>query len=128
MVTKAADLVKIPALGRVEKSGLIVTAILVAVNALIGSPELAVGAGAGGVLFVANFVAIKFVVNTLVGNAYPKAFGIFAFLLKMSAFIGIVISIFIFAKVNIYGFFIGITGVVIVIIGEGLKGYKNGAL
>jgi hypothetical protein len=46
----------------------------------------------------------------------------------MATFIGIVVSLFIFARINIYGFLIGVMGVVIVIIGEGLRGNKNGAL
>jgi len=39
-----------------------------------------------------------------------------------------VAALFVFAKVNLYGFFIGVTGVVIVIIGESLKGSKDGTL
>jgi membrane-bound ClpP family serine protease len=46
----------------------------------------------------------------------------------MAVFIAIVVVLFIFAKVNLYGFFIGVTGVVIVIIGESLRGSKDGTL
>jgi hypothetical protein len=46
----------------------------------------------------------------------------------MAVFIGIVVFLLIFTKINIYGFFIGVTGVVIVIIGESLRGNKDGAL
>ena len=46
----------------------------------------------------------------------------------MAVFIAIVAALFIFAKVNLYGFFIGVTGVVIVIIGESLRGSKDGTL
>jgi hypothetical protein len=115
-------------IGRVEKSGLIVTTILVIVNAVIGSSELAFGTAAGGLLFTANFLAIRLVVEILVRNSYPKGFSIFAFLLKMIILIGIVAVLFSFTDINLYGFFIGVTGVVIVIIGEGLKGSQNGSL
>jgi hypothetical protein len=94
----------------------------------VGSRELAFGVAAGGVLFTANFVAIRFVVNALVSNTSSTGFGIFAFIVKMAIFIGIVASLFIFTDMNIYGFFIGVTGVVIVIIGESLRRSTNGSL
>jgi hypothetical protein len=112
----------------VERSGLAVTAILMVVCYFIGSRDLAVGTAAGGILFTANFMAIRFLVNALIANSYPKGFGIFAFILKMAVFIAIVVALFLFAKVNLYGFFIGVTGVVIVIIGESLRGSKDGTL
>jgi len=40
----------------------------------------------------------------------------------------LVISLFLLTKINIYGFLIGMVGVVIVIIGEALRGKKDGAL
>jgi hypothetical protein len=128
MTTRAMNLIKTRTLGRVEKSGLIVTAVLVIANALLGSSALAFGAAVGGLLVIANFVAIRFVVRALIGNAYSKGFSIFIVLIKMAILVGIVISLFMFTKINIYGFFIGITGVVIVIIGENLRGNKNGTL
>jgi hypothetical protein len=128
MTERTATLINIPTIGRVERSGLAVTAILMVVTYFAGSKDLAVGTAAGGVLFTANFMAIRFLVNAIVSNAHTKGFGIFAFIMKMVIFIGIVVSLFIFAKVNLYGFFIGVTGVVIVIIGESLRGSKNGTL
>jgi hypothetical protein len=128
MTTRAMNLIKTRTLGRVEKSGLIVTAVLVIANALLGSSALAFGAAVGGLLVIANFVAIRFVVRALIGNAYSKGFSIFIVLIKMAILVGIVISLFMFTKINIYGFFIGIIGVVIVIIGENLRGNKNGTL
>jgi hypothetical protein len=128
MTTRAMNLIKTRTLGRVEKSGLIVTAVLVIANALLGSSALAFGAAVGGLLVIANFVAIRFVVRALIGNAYSKGFSIFIVLIKMAILVGIVISLFMFTKINIYGFFIGITGVVIVIIGENLRENKNGTL
>jgi hypothetical protein len=86
------------------------------------------GVAAGGVLFTANFVAIRFVVNALVSNSSSVRFGIFAFIIKMAVLIGVVATIFIFTEINIYGFFIGVTGVVIVIIGENLRRSTNGSL
>jgi hypothetical protein len=128
MTTRAMNLIKTRTLGRVEKSGLIVTAVLVIANALLGSSALAFGAAVGGLLVIANFVAIRFVVRALIGNAYSKGFSIFIVLIKMAILVGIVISLFMFTKINIYGSFIGVTGVVIVIIGENLRGNKNGTL
>ena len=125
---KTASLINIPSIGNVEIISLIVTAVLAVVSYLVGSRELAFGVAAGGVLFTANFVAIRFVVNALVSNTSSTSFGIFAFILKMVIFIGIVASLFIFTDINIYGFFIGVTGVVIVIIGESLRRSTNGSL
>lgn len=128
MTEKAISPIKIESLGKVEIYSLVVTAILVAVNYILGSPQMALGVAAGGVLFTANFVAIRFVVNALVSNSSSIGFGIFAFIIKMSILIGVVATIFIFTEINIYGFFIGITGVVIVIIGENLRRSTNGSL
>ncbi len=128
MTERTASLINIPSIGRVERSGLAVTSILMVVCYFVGSRELAVGTAAGGILFTANFMAIRFLVNALISNSYPKRFGIFAFIIKMAVFIAIVAALFVFAKVNLYGFFIGVTGVVIVIIGESLKGSKDGTL
>ena len=128
MTEKAARLINFASIGRVEKYSLIVTALLVVVNYLVGSQQLALGVAAGGVLFTANFVAIRFVVNALVSNTSSVGFGIFAFIIKMAILIGIVAAIFVFTEINIYGFFIGVTGVVIVIIGESLRRSTNGSL
>ncbi|MGH7889974.1 MAG: hypothetical protein ACRENF_05425 [Thermodesulfobacteriota bacterium] len=119
---------KTPTLGRVEKSGLIVTGLIIIANALLGSSALAFGAAVGGLLVIANFLAIRLVVGALIGNAYSKGFSVFIVLVKMAVLVAIVVSLFIFTKINIYGFFIGVTGVVIVIIGENLRGNKNGTL
>jgi hypothetical protein len=113
---------------RVEKHGLIVTGILVAVNAVLGSSELAIGAGVGGLLVILNFLAIRLLVSALIGGAHSKGFSVFVLLIKMAILIGLVISLFILMKINIYGFLVGVVGVVIVIIGEGLRVKKNGAL
>ncbi len=128
MTEKAANLINIASIGTVEKYSLIVTVLLVVVNYLIGSTPLALGVAAGGLLFTANFVAIRFVVNALVSRSSSVGFGIFAFIIKMAVLIGIVACIFIFTEINIYGFFIGVTGVVIVIIGESLRRSTNGSL
>ena len=125
---RTVSLINLPAVGTVEKAGLIVTALLTGVNYLIGSKELAVGTAAGGLLFTANFMAIRFLVNAIIGKAYTKGFGIFAFVIKMAVFLGLVAAMFVFAKVDLFGFFIGVTGVVIVIIGVSLKGSKDGTL
>ncbi len=128
MAEKAKSLINIPSIGRVEKGGLLVTAILVAVTYLLGYQELAFGIAAGGILFTANFVAIRFIVNVLVANSRPMGFGIFAVIIKMLIFIAIVVSIFMFAEINIYGFLIGVSAIVIIIVGESLRGDKDGTL
>ncbi|MCH8013212.1 MAG: ATP synthase subunit I [Candidatus Dadabacteria bacterium] len=128
MAEKAESLINIPSIGRVEKGGLLVTAILVAVTYLLGYQELAFGIAAGGILFTANFVAIRFIVNALVANSHPMGFGIFAVIIKMLIFMAIVVSIFMFAEINIYGFFIGVSAIVIIIVGESLRGGKDGTL
>jgi len=128
MTEKAISLINIASVGKVEIYSLIVTAILVVINYLVGSPQMALGVAAGGILFTANFVAIRFVVNALVSNSSSVGFGIFAFIIKMAILVGIVATIFIFTEINIYGFFIGVTGVVIVIIGENLRRSTNGSL
>ena len=126
MTESKESLITLPQIGTVEKAGLAVTVVLTAVCYIFGSKELAFGVIAGGVLFTANFMAIRFLVTSMVTSAYPKAFSIFVFIIKMLVFIGIVVSIFLLAEVNIYGFFIGVTGVVLVIIGESLRGGKDG--
>ncbi len=128
MTTTVAKPTRTLTLGRVEKQGLIVTAILMSINAFLGSRDLAFGAGVGGGLVLLNFLAIKLIVNVIIGGAYSKSFSVFVFLIKMFALLGIVVALFIFARIKIYGFLIGMMGVIIVIIGEGLRGNKNGAL
>jgi hypothetical protein len=128
MTTRVIKPTGILTLGRVEKQGLIVTAILMSINAFIGSRGLSFGAGVGGGLVLLNYLAIKLIVNALVGGAHSKGFSIFVLLIKMAILIGVVVSLFMFVKLNIYGFLIGVVGVVIVIIGEGLRGDTNGAL
>jgi len=108
----------------IEKSALIVTLIIVSINALLGYRELALGSAAGGLLFTANIIAIRLIVSLLIGQEHNKGFSIFAIILKMTILIALVVSIILFTKINIYGFFIGITGVVIVLIGGGLRGNK----
>lgn len=108
---------------RVEKSSLIVTLIIISINALLGYRDIALGVATGGLLFTANVVAIRFIVNLLIGQKQTKAFSIFAIVLKMILLVALAVGLFIY-KINIYGFFIGVTGVVIVLIGESLRGNK----
>jgi hypothetical protein len=115
-------------LGRIEKTGLVVTGIIALVNVLLGSPEIALGVVAGGILATVNFFTIKLVVRAIVSNLYSKGFSIFVITVKLAILIAIVISLFTFTRLNIYGFLIGIMGVLIVIIGESLRGAKNGTL
>ncbi|MDA2920288.1 hypothetical protein MYX76_12490 [Desulfobacterota bacterium AH_259_B03_O07] len=127
MISKSMSLTKSFGLGRVEKGGLVVTAILVAINGLVGSQALALGVAVGGLLVIVNFLVIRLLAGALIGKAYTKVFGIFIVLVKTFVLIAFVASLFLFTKVNIYGFFIGVTGVVIVIIGESLRGNSDGS-
>lgn len=128
MTSSSMSLTQTITLGRVEKGGIVVTAILVAINGLLGSQALALGVALGGLLVIANFLAIRLLVGALIGRAYTKGFSIFIVLIKMLVMVALVICLFLFTEVNIYGFFIGVTGVVIVIIGESLRGKKDGSL
>jgi ATP synthase I chain len=128
MTSTAMDITKNLSLGRIEKSGIVVTGILVLVNLILGSQALAIGAAVGGLLVIANFLAIRLLVGALIGKAYTKGYSIFILLVKMLVLVALVVAFFLFTKLNIYGFFIGVSGVVIVIIGESLRGNKDGAL
>ena len=128
MTSTAMNITKNLTLGRVEKSGVVVTGILVLVNLILGSRALAIGVAVGGLLVIANFLAIRLLVGALIGKAYTKGYSIFILLVKMLVLVAMVVIFFLFTKLNIYGFFIGVSGVVIVIIGESLRGNKDGAL
>jgi uncharacterized membrane protein YkgB len=109
---------------RIEKSALIVTLIIISINALLGYRDMALGVATGGFLFTANIIALRFIVDLLIGQKQTKAFSIFAIVLKMILLVALAVGLFVFTKINIYGFFIGVTGVVIVLIGESLRGNK----
>lgn len=128
MTSTAMNITKNLTLGRVEKSGIVVTGILVLVNLILGSQALAIGVAVGGLLVIANFLAIRLLVGVLIGKAYTKGYSIFILLVKMLVLVALVVAFFMFTKLNIYGFFIGVSGVVIVIIGESLRRNKNGTL
>ncbi len=129
MTPKTMKTIKTGALRGVEKQGIIVTLVLVLVNLLFGSHELALGAGLGGVIMLANFLALRWLVSSLLINkSNSKASGIFTVILKMVAFIGAVVILFFFLKISIYGFLIGVTAIWIVIIGESLRSLKDGTL
>ena len=106
----------------VESVSLAVTALLFAVNTAIGEKEIAVAVAVAGVLFLLDYVAIKFIVKALAEKRYSLAFSIFILVMKMLALLAIVAALLVFAKLDIYGLMIGLTSVVIVIIGKGLKG------
>ena len=106
----------------VEKLSLAVTALLFAVNIAIGQREIAVGIAVAGVLFLLDYVAIRFIVRSLAENRYSLSFSMFILVIKMLALLAIIAVLLIFAKLNIYGLLIGLTSVVIIIIGKGFKG------
>ncbi len=106
----------------VEKLSLAVTALLFAVNIAIGEKEVAVAIAVAGVLFLLDYMAIRFVVKALAEKKYSLSFSIFILVMKMLALLAIIAVILVFAKLNIYGSMIGLTSVVIIIIGKGLKG------
>src|SRR3990172_3128274 len=82
MTTEIMKITSLITLGRVEKHGLIVTGILVAINAIVGSSELALGAGVGGGLVLVNFLAIRLVVGALIGGAHSKGFSVFVLMIN----------------------------------------------
>ena len=106
----------------VEKLSLAVMALLFAVNIAIGEREVAVAIAVAGVLFLLDYVAIKFVVRALAENRYSLAFSIFILVMKLLALLAIIAVLLLFAKLNIYGLMIGLASVMIIIIGKGLKG------
>ncbi len=106
----------------VEKLSLAVTALLFVVNIAIGQREIAVAIAVAGILFLLDYVAIRFVVKALAEKRYSLTFSMFILVIKMLALLGIIAVLLVFAKLNIYGLMIGLTSVVIVIIGKGLKG------
>lgn len=117
----------IPRPGRVEGISLTVTAAVAVLSLLIGLRSYALGAVVGGVTVIVNFIAIRMVVGLLVGGGQTKGFTVFVLLAKLAALALLVIAVFAFAKINIIGFMIGVLGVVLVIIGESLRGTGNGA-
>ena len=112
--------------GGVEKASIVVILLLVAVNTLIQQKQIAIGVGAGGLLFLIDFITIKFIVNSILNRGYSARFGIFLFIVKLAILLGILFTLLVFAKLNIYGFIIALTAIVLVIVGSGLKGIKHG--
>lgn len=112
--------------GGTEKAALIVVALLFAGNYLINQKEIAVGVAAGGLLFLIDFVIIKFLVNSILTKRFTTQLTLFLFAIKLLVLLGILMTLLIFAKLNIYGFIIALTGIVIVIVGRGLKGNNDG--
>jgi hypothetical protein len=112
--------------GGTEKVALIVIVLLFTGNYLINQKEIAVGVAIGGILFLIDFVVIKFIVNSIITKRFSTQFSVFLFVIKLLVLLGILWSLLIFAKLNIYGFIIVLTAVVIVIIGSGLKGNNDG--
>ena len=106
----------------VEKLSLALTVLLFAVNIAIGQREIAVGIAVAGVLFLLEYVAIRFLVRVLTENRYSLLFSMFIVVMKMLVLLAIIVALLIFAKLNIYGLLIGLTSVVIIIIGKGFKG------
>lgn len=113
--------------GGVEKAGIVAILILAIANFLINQKDIALGILVGGFLFIVDFTLIKFLVNGLIGKVYSTAFIAFLFILKIVILLVILGLLILFAKLNIYGFIIALTALVLVIIGAGLKGSPNGS-
>lgn len=111
---------------KTEITALIVIAILAVVNFLINEREVAVGIVVGGVLFTADFIAIRLIVNSLTTSKNSLSYNILLFAGKLIILLFIIGALLLFAKLNIYGFFIALTAVILVITGSGIKGSKNG--
>ena len=112
--------------GGVEKASIVAILILAAGNLLIQQREVAIGIVVGGILFLLDFIAIKYVVNSIISKRYSTQFSIFLFFIKLIILLAILLVLLKFAKLNIYGFIIALTAIVFVIIGSGLKGNKIG--
>ncbi len=113
--------------GGTEKVSLIVIALLFIGNYLINQKEIAIGVVAGGLLFLIDFIVIKFLVNSMLTKRYTTQFNIFLFIVKLLILLVILMSLLIFAKLNIYGFILALTAIVFVIVGSGLKGNNDGS-
>ena len=109
-----------------DKVALLVIFILASVNYLINEKQIAAGILTGGVLFIADFIAIRLIVSSLTNKTHSPSFTIFLFVIKMLILLFVIGALLIFAKLNIYGFFIALTAAILVIAGSGLKGNKNG--
>ena len=112
--------------GGVEKASIVAIILLVIVNLLIQQTHVAIGVAVGGILFLLDFVAIKFIVYSILSKRYSKQFSFFLFFIKLVILLAILLVLLKFAKLNIYGFIIALTAIVFVIIGSGLKGNTNG--
>ena len=112
--------------GGTEIAALVVIVILFTGNYLIGQKEIAIGAAVGGLLFLIDLIVIKYIVNSILTKRFSNQFAILLFTMKLLVLLGILLTLLIFAKLNIYGFIIALTGIVIVIIGRGLRGNNDG--
>jgi|GEM_PF-1293894 len=113
-------------INRTDKTAFIVIVILAAANFFIGQRGIALGVITGGVIFIADFIAIRLIVNSLIGKTNTVAYNIFLFVIKLLVLLLLIGLLLVFAKLNIYGFIIALTAVVLVIAGSGLKGNKHG--
>ncbi|MEM4408457.1 MAG: hypothetical protein QXI19_06915 [Candidatus Caldarchaeum sp.] len=117
----------LPKPGRVEWVGAWVTVVLSLFAAILGSLALAVGVVSGGGLAILNFLAIRMIVGLIVGEKRSKGGALLIVLVKMAVLVALVLGLFIFTRINIYGFLLGVIGVVFVVVAESMRGSKNGA-
>lgn len=108
--------------GNTERVIVIALFLLALGNYLINEKDIALGVLVGGFLFLADFILIKFLVNSLVRKSYPPRFTVFLFIMKLLILLLFLGVLLIFAKLNIYGFIIALTAIVLVIVGSGLRG------
>ncbi len=114
--------IRLPRPGGVEAAGVVVTVLVAAAAAVLGGRGVAAGTVAGGLLGVANFTAIRMVVGLVTGGGTSKGFALFVVGVKMAALLALVAGLFLFVRINVYGFLLGVTGVVLVIVGYSLRG------
>lgn len=112
----------------VEKIAVVVIVLMTLVNFFLGQTQIAYGILIGGLLFTADYMGIRFIIISLTEKKYSLGFSIFLLLIKLLILALMILILFLFAKVNIYGFIIGLTAVVIIIIGKGIKGNNDGTL
>ena len=113
-------------IGNVEKYSVVVLLILALGNYLLTDKAISIGILIGGAVFIVDVIVIKIIVKLITESPDSLVLTIVLFIIKFLILVLIVALLFKVAKVNIYGFIIGLTAVVIVIIGSGLKGLKHG--
>lgn len=110
---------------RIEKEGVIISAIIVLVSLFLGSPFSAVSAALGAVFSIANFWLIARITARLIRHGRQGWKGaVFSVLLKMVLIILILWIMVVHVKLEPVPFAIGLTSVVLAVGFEAVMGLK----